>query len=162
EPVDLREIIADAGETGELLAEHAGVGMEIRLPPEPVVVSVDRSRVRQLALNLIENAVKYTPRGGQVSVELAGSDGRAMFTVADTTNCHGGVRHCWWVLPSTYTRSRSDAGEDASSDIPGVDAAIWNRRSRRLEGSDKHTPRCSIQRGWDARESRPGSRSALM
>src|SRR6267378_661500 len=42
EPVDLREIIEEAGETGELLAEHAGVGMEIRLPPQPVVVSVDR------------------------------------------------------------------------------------------------------------------------
>src|SRR5436189_1863528 len=84
EPVDLRQILEEAGETGELLAEHAGVGIDIRLPSEPVVVSVDRSRVRQLALNLIENAVKYTPRGGQVSVELAGSDGRAMFTVADT------------------------------------------------------------------------------
>ena len=84
EAVDLRDIIAEAGETGELLAEHAGVGMEIRLPPQPVVVSVDRSRVRQLALNLIENAVKYTPRGGQVSVELGSNDGRAVFTVADT------------------------------------------------------------------------------
>src|SRR5947208_6198067 len=84
ESVDLRDIIAEAGETGELLAEHAGVGIEIRLPPEPLVLAVDRSRIRQLALNLIENAVKYTPRGGQVSVELAGNDGRALFTVADT------------------------------------------------------------------------------
>src|SRR5439155_8166211 len=70
EAVDIREIIEEAGETGELLAEHAGVAIEIHLPPEPVVVPVDRSRIRQLALNLIENAVKYTPRGGQVSVEL--------------------------------------------------------------------------------------------
>src|SRR5260370_39119437 len=83
EAVDLRDIIADAGETGELLAEHAGVGIEIRLPPKPLILAVDRSRIRQLALNLIENAVKYTPRGGQVSVELGSNDGRAMFTVAD-------------------------------------------------------------------------------
>src|SRR2546430_12667543 len=55
-----RSIIEEAGETGELLAEHAGVAIEIRLPAEPVVVPVDRSRIRQLALNLIENAVKYT------------------------------------------------------------------------------------------------------
>ena len=46
ESVDLRDILAEAGETGELLAEHAGVGMEIKMPAEPVVVSVDRSRVR--------------------------------------------------------------------------------------------------------------------
>jgi len=84
ESVDLRDIIAEAGETGELLAEHAGVGIDIRLPPEPLVFPVDRSRIRQLALNLIENAVKYTPRGGQVSVELGTNDGRAVFTVADT------------------------------------------------------------------------------
>src|SRR5258708_76901 len=83
ESVDLRDIIAEAGETGELLAEHAGVGIDIRLPPEPLVFPVDRSRIRQLALNLIENAVKYTPRGGQVSVELGTNDGRAVFTVAD-------------------------------------------------------------------------------
>src|SRR5216117_1384735 len=84
EPVDIREIIEEAGETGELLAEHAGVGIDIRLPGDPVVLAVDRSRVRQLALNLIENAVKYTPRGGQVSVELGMHDGRAVFSVADT------------------------------------------------------------------------------
>ncbi len=115
EPVDLREIIAEAGETGELLAEHAGVGMEIRLPPEPVVVSVDRSRVRQLALNLIENAVKYTPRGGQVSVELAGSDGRAMFTVADTGIgiAPGDLPHVFdrfWRADSARTRTSERAG----------------------------------------------------
>src|SRR5437667_11875283 len=81
EPVDLRQIIEEAGETGELLAEHAGVGIDIRLPSEPVVVSVDRSRVRQLALNLIENAVKYTPCGGQVSVELGTSRQQCYFHV---------------------------------------------------------------------------------
>src|SRR6266487_1713772 len=94
ESVDLRDIIAEAGETGELLAEHAGVGMDIRLPSEPLVLPVDRSRIRQLALNLIENAVKYTPRGGQVSVELGSSNGRAVFTVAGTGI---GLAICKWI-----------------------------------------------------------------
>jgi heavy metal sensor kinase len=115
EPVDLREIIEEAGETGELLAEHAGVGMEIRLPPDPVVVSVDRSRVRQLALNLIENAVKYTPRGGQVSVELGNNDGRAVFTVADTGIgiAPGDLPHVFdrfWRADSARTRTSERAG----------------------------------------------------
>ena len=115
EPVDLREIIEEAGETGELLAEHAGVGIEIRLPPQPLVLAVDRSRVRQLALNLIENAVKYTPRGGQVSVELAGDDGRIVFTVADTGIgiAPGDLPHVFdrfWRADSARTRTSERAG----------------------------------------------------
>lgn len=115
EPVDLREIIEEAGETGELLAEHAGVGIEIRLPPEPVVLPLDRSRMRQLALNLIENAVKYTPRGGQVSVELAGNDGRVVFSVADTGIgiAPGDLPHVFdrfWRADSARTRTSERAG----------------------------------------------------
>src|SRR5436309_3902188 len=115
EPVDLRQILEEAGETGELLAEHAGVGIDIRLPAEPVVVSVDRSRVRQLALNLIENAVKYTPRGGQVSVELGANDGRAVFSVADTGIgiAPGDLPHVFdrfWRADSARTRTSERAG----------------------------------------------------
>jgi two-component system OmpR family sensor kinase len=115
EPVDLREILEEAGETGELLAEHAGVGMEIKLPLAPLVVSVDRSRLRQLALNLIENAVKYTPRGGQVSVELGSNDGRAVFTVADTGIgiAPGDLPHVFdrfWRADSARTRTSERAG----------------------------------------------------
>jgi heavy metal sensor kinase len=115
EPVDLRDILEEAGETGELLAEHAGVGIEIRMPPDPVMVSVDRSRVRQLALNLIENAVKYTPRGGQVSVELGSNGGRAVFTVADTGIgiAPGDLSHVFdrfWRADSARTRTSERAG----------------------------------------------------
>jgi len=115
EPVDIREIIEEAGETGELLAEHAGVGIDIRLPGDPVVLAVDRSRVRQLALNLIENAVKYTPRGGQVSVELGSSDGRVVFTVADTGIgiAPGDLPHVFdrfWRADSARTRTSERAG----------------------------------------------------
>src|SRR6266568_4689820 len=115
EAVDIREIIEEAGETGELLAEHAGVAIEIHLPPEPVVVPVDRSRIRQLALNLIENAVKYTPRGGQVSVELGSHDGRVVFSVADTGIgiAPGDLPHVFdrfWRADSARTRTSERAG----------------------------------------------------
>ena len=116
EPVDMRSIIEEAGETGELLAEHAGVTIEIRMPPDPVVLAVDRSRVRQLALNLIENAVKYTPPGGTVSVELGAGDGRVLLTVADT-----GIGIAPGDLPHVFDRFwRADSARTRTGERPGA------------------------------------------
>src|SRR5207247_706865 len=63
-PGHLRTSIEGARETGELRAEQAGVKMDGATPPDPVIVPVDASRIRQLILNLLTNAVKYTPAGG--------------------------------------------------------------------------------------------------
>jgi heavy metal sensor kinase len=84
ETVDLRTIVEEARETGELLAETAGVEMAMVTPRDAVVLDVDPSRMRELILNLVENAVKYTPRGGTVKVELARANGRVHLSVADT------------------------------------------------------------------------------
>src|SRR5437868_1920266 len=84
EPVDLRGIVEEARETGELLAEEAGVQMEGTTPADPVVVSVDATRIRQLILNLLTNAVKYTPAGGSVRLQLGPANGRLTLSVADT------------------------------------------------------------------------------
>jgi heavy metal sensor kinase len=116
EPVDLRSIIEEAGETGELLAEHAGVTIEIRMPPDPLVLAVDQSRMRQLALNLIENAVKYTPRSGTVSVELGAADGRVLLTVADS-----GIGIAPGDLPHIFDRFwRADAARTRTGARPGT------------------------------------------
>ena len=116
EPVDLREIVAEAGETGELLADQAGVVIEIRTPAEPVVLAVDRSRVRQLILNLIENAVKYTPRSGNVSVQLGASDGKVLLTVADT-----GIGIAPGDLPHIFDRFwRADSARTRTGERPGA------------------------------------------
>src|SRR5213078_4058577 len=71
EPVDLRGIVEEVRETGELLAEESGVQVEVATPPEPMVVSVDATRIRQLILNLLTNAVKYTPRAGRCACSWA-------------------------------------------------------------------------------------------
>lgn len=121
EPADLREIVLEAQETGELLAEAAGVKITVETPPGPVVVAVDRSRIRQLILNLITNAVKYTPRGGRVGLTLVDGppspDGHVVFTVADTGVgiAAGDLPHIFdrfWRADSARTRTdeRSGAG----------------------------------------------------
>jgi heavy metal sensor kinase len=116
EPVDLRAIVTEAGETGDLLADHAGVAIEIRTPAQPVVLAVDRSRVRQLILNLIENAVKYTPRGGNVSVQLGASDGAVFLTVADS-----GIGIAPGDLPHIFDRFwRADSARTRTGARPGA------------------------------------------
>lgn len=116
EPVDLRTIMEEAEETAELLAEQAGVTVELRMPAEPVVFPADRSRLRQLILNLVENAVKYTPRGGRVSVELGKSNGGVVLTVADT-----GIGIAPGDLPHIFDRFwRVDQARTRTSERPGV------------------------------------------
>ena len=116
EPVDLRTILEEARETGELLAEEAGVTMEVATPAEPVIVPVDASRIRQLILNLLTNAVKYTPAGGSVRMQLGRADGRVTVTVADT-----GIGIAPGDLPHIFDRFwRADAARTRTGERPGA------------------------------------------
>src|ERR1051325_8087888 len=116
EPVDLRGIVEEARETGELLAEEAGVGMEVTTPAEPVVVSVDATRIRQLILNLLTNAVKYTPAGGSVRLRLGPANGRLTLSVADT-----GIGIAPGDLPHIFDRFwRADSARTRTGERPGA------------------------------------------
>ncbi len=116
EPVDLRELVRETQETGELLAEEAGVAMDVATPTEPLVLDLDKSRIRQLVLNLIENAVKYTPRGGSVRVNLGQENGTVTISVADT-----GIGIAPGDLPHVFDRFwRADSARTRTGDRPGT------------------------------------------
>src|SRR5947208_3244145 len=116
EPVDLRGIVEEARETGELLAEEAGVRMEVTTPAEPVVVSVDATRIRQLILNLLTNAVKYTPAGGSVRLQLGPANGKLTLSVADT-----GIGIAPGDLPHIFDRFwRADSASTRTGERPGA------------------------------------------
>jgi PAS domain S-box-containing protein len=51
---------------------------------QPIAISADPNRLQQVVWNLLSNAVKFTPVGGQVTVDVSGSDGFAELTVTDT------------------------------------------------------------------------------
>jgi len=115
-PVDLRGIVEEARETGELLAEQAGVRMEVTTPAQPVVVSVDATRIRQLILNLLTNAVKYTPAGGSVRLQLGPANGKLTLSVADT-----GIGIAPGDLPHIFDRFwRADSARTRTGERPGA------------------------------------------
>jgi two-component system CheB/CheR fusion protein len=83
EPVDLRTTIRNAVKAGQERVELRQHKLSLSLPLHAVNVDGDGVRLEQVMTNLLENAVKYTEPGGEISVILAASDTDAILTVSD-------------------------------------------------------------------------------
>ena len=115
ERVPLEPIVRDVFETAQILGEDGG--LTVSLPAvEPADVLGDAVRLRQLFLNLVTNAIKYTPRGGRVDVSLRRtSEGEIAFMVRDT-----GVGISAADLPYIFDRFwRADRARSRASERTG-------------------------------------------
>jgi len=82
--VEIAVVVSNAVETSRPLIESCGQELAVRLPPEPVFVDADMIRLAQVFSNLLNNAAKYSERGGRIvlTVERPGSE--AVVRVRDT------------------------------------------------------------------------------
>ena len=79
--VDLAELVRDSVATAELSSDEVGLRAEVQesLPR----IRGDAERLRQVLTNLIDNAIKYSPAGGEVEVRAYAEDGRVRIDVRD-------------------------------------------------------------------------------
>jgi cell cycle sensor histidine kinase DivJ len=84
EPFALAAVVEGCCDLMALRARESGVDLVMRLPRDLPEVFADRRAVKQILLNLVSNAVKFTDAGGQVTLSAAAKDGRVALAIADT------------------------------------------------------------------------------
>ena len=80
---DLSELVKTTVEHMRLLADEKKLSVNVEAA-EPVQVEGDRSRLQQIVVNLLDNAIKYTPAGGSVRVRVRAEEDKAVLMVTDT------------------------------------------------------------------------------
>ncbi len=82
--VALAEVVEAAVETSRPIIEDGAHHLSVVLPPQPICVDGDFTRLAQVVSNLLNNAAKYTPRGGRIVVELRAAGREGIVRVTDT------------------------------------------------------------------------------
>jgi signal transduction histidine kinase len=83
ENVDLSALIDEVVELYDFVAEDKGVTVSVN-SARALYLPADRSRLRQVIANLVDNAIKYTPRGGRVEIQSLQEDHQVVLLVRDT------------------------------------------------------------------------------
>jgi CheY-like chemotaxis protein len=83
-PVEIGAVIMSATETARPLIEAGNHRLHAELPPQPVHVHGDALRLAQVFANLLNNAAKYTPPGGDIAIEAAADATSVTVRVIDT------------------------------------------------------------------------------
>jgi len=83
EPVDLCQLAREVVELYQYVAEEKKISVGADLPA-PCAASVDRTRMRQVFANLLDNAIKYTPAGGSVTISVRDESGQPIARFRDT------------------------------------------------------------------------------
>jgi heavy metal sensor kinase len=116
---DIAEMAATAASQMAQLAEDKAISVLCEVT-QPVAVNGDRARLKQVVVNLLDNAIKYTPEGGSIQIRVSADDTMAVLEVADT-----GVGIPAEALPHIFERFfRVDKSRSRHPDGAGLGLAI--------------------------------------
>jgi signal transduction histidine kinase/ActR/RegA family two-component response regulator len=131
ETVSLMTAINNAVETVRADAQAKDIRIDIGAPPEPLFVAGDLLRLEQIVWNLLANAVKFTPPGGKVSVQIDRGQETVILTVEDTGQ---GIEADF--LPSVFEMFRQgDARANREHSGMGIGLALVQQLVRLHGGS---------------------------
>ena len=82
-PIDVAKLVSEVTDLYEDTADDAGVSLNAAVAQD-LCVNADRDRLRQAIANLVDNAIKYTPRGGCVDVTATAERGSVAISISDT------------------------------------------------------------------------------
>ncbi len=82
--IELRPVVNDAVEACRPLIEKWGYMLSVEIPPEPIILEADPTRLAQVLLNLLNNAIKYTERGGRIWLTAELKVDQVVVSVKDT------------------------------------------------------------------------------
>jgi signal transduction histidine kinase len=81
---DTAALVAEATEAFQPAALEKGVTLSAEVPPGPLVAKLDHDRMLQVFANVLSNSIKFTPRGGTITIRAQAAPDRIQFSVADT------------------------------------------------------------------------------
>lgn len=84
EPFSISELVQDIGQKYLLLAENKGIQFQCILPRDLPMIVADLALIDRVIQNLVDNAIKFTPTGGIVKIELKKTEGGVTVGVSDT------------------------------------------------------------------------------
>jgi signal transduction histidine kinase/ActR/RegA family two-component response regulator len=129
--IDLRTVLRSAIEAIEPLSHAAAHELAAELPAAPLWVSADFTRLAQAFVNLLNNAVKYTDRGGRISVTVSVENGQAVVSLRDT-----GIGIDPALLPRIFDMFvQIDPGSKRARSGLGIGLALARRLVELHEGS---------------------------
>lgn len=122
ENVNLTELLSELAQDAEVLCEIKNIAVSFNCIGNPMVKG-DLTLLRELFLNIIDNAVKYTPEEGKITISLAEKDGCAVISIADT-----GIGIAVEHLPNLFRRFyRVDDVRSRNNGGVGLGLAICQR-----------------------------------
>lgn len=128
---DLSKVVAGSVERATPLVKAHRHKLSVQLPPQPVELYIDPQRVEQVLTNLLTNAAKYTPDGGEIMVQAETAAGAAVLTVRDN-----GIGITAEVMPGIFDMFvQIDGSRDRSEGGLGIGLALARKIAEMHGGS---------------------------